>query len=99
MNETEHFQSLAAAKFEEAFVDKLTSKDTEEEFCKTITIYMEVIDLYPDITIDKMSLNFWECNVKDKKVISNTIKKMKNCPIDLNFGKIPHFTIEPNRGI
>ena len=100
LNKTEHFQSLAAVKFEEAFVNKLSAKDTEEDFCKTITVYMEVKALYPDITIDKTSLNFWECNVKERKVISITItNKNEELPIDFSFGKIPHFTVEPNRGI
>ena len=100
LNKTEHFQSLAAVKFEEAFVNKLAAKDTEEDFCKTITVYMEVKALYPDITIDKTSLNFWECNVKERKVISITItNKNEELPIDFNFGKIPHFTVEPNKGI
>ena len=48
-------------------MNKLAAKDTEEEFCKTITVYMEVKALFPDITIDKTALNFWECNVKEKK--------------------------------
>jgi hypothetical protein len=100
LNKTEHFQSLAAVKFEEAFVNKLAAKDIEEDFCKTITVYMEVKALYPDITIDKTSLNFWECNVKERKVISITItNKNEELPIDFNFGKIPHFTVEPSRGI
>lgn len=34
LNKTEHFQSLAAVKFEEAFVNKLSAKDTEEDFVK-----------------------------------------------------------------
>ena len=100
LNKTEHFQSLAAVKFEEAFVNKLTAKDVEEDFCKTITVYMEVKALFPDITIDKTSLNFWECNVKEKKVIQIVItNKNDDLPIDFNFGKIPHFTVEPSKGI
>ena len=100
LNKTEHFQSLAAVKFEEAFVNKLAAKDTEEEFCKTITVYMEVKALFPDITIDKTALNFWECNVKEKKMIQIVItNKNEDLPIDFNFGKIPHFTVEPSKGI
>ena len=100
LNKTEHFQSLAAVKFEEAFVNKLAAKDTEEDFCKTITVYMEVKALFPDITIDKTSLNFWECNLKEKKVITITItNKNEELPIDFNFNKIPHFTVEPNKGV
>ena len=100
LNKTEHFQSLAAVKFEEAFVNKLAEKETEEDFCKTITVYMEVKALYPDITIDKTSLNFWECNLKEKKVITVTItNKNDELPIDFSFSKIPHFTVEPSKGI
>ena len=100
LNKTEHFQSLAAVKFEEAFVNKLTAKDVEEDFCKTISVYMEVKALFPDITIDKTSLNFWECNVKEKKVITiNITNKNEELPIDFSFGKIPHFTVEPSKGI
>ena len=100
LNKTEHFQSLAAVKFEEAFVNKLAAKDTEEDFCKTITVYMEVKALFPDITIDKTSLNFWECNLKEKKVITITItNKNDELPIDFNFNKIPHFTVEPSKGV
>ena len=100
LNKTEHFQSLAAVKFEEAFVNKLAAKDTEEDFCKTITVYMEVKALFPDITIDKTSLNFWECNLKEKKVITITItNKNDELPIDFIFNKIPHFTVEPSKGV
>ena len=100
LNKTEHFQSLAAVKFEEAFVNKLSAKDTEEDFCKTISVYMEVKAIFPDITIDKTSLNFWECNLKEKKVITITItNKNEELPIDFSFGKIPHFTVEPRTGI
>ncbi len=100
LNKTEHFQSLAAVKFEEAFVNKLAEKDSEEDFCKTITVYMEVKALFPDITIDKTSLNFWECNLKEKKVITITItNKNDELPIDFTFSKIPHFTVEPSKGV
>ena len=61
---------------------------------------MEVKALFPDITIDKTSLNFWECNLKEKKVIQIVItNKNDDLPIDFNFGKIPHFTVEPSKGI
>ena len=61
---------------------------------------MEVKALCPDITIDKTSLNFWECNLKEKKVIQIVItNKNDDLPIDFNFGKIPHFTVEPSKGI
>ena len=100
LNKVEHFESLAAIKFEETYVNKLTEKDTEEEFCKTISVYMEVKAIFPNITIDKTSLNFWECNIKEKKVISVTItNKNEELPIDFSFMKIPHFSVVPNKGV
>ena len=100
LNKVEHFESLAAIKFEETYINKLTEKETEEEFCKTISVYMEVKAIYPNITIDKTSLNFWECNMKEKKVISITItNKNEELPIDFSFGKISHFSVIPNKGV
>ncbi|MCQ2815955.1 MAG: hypothetical protein MJ252_01695, partial [archaeon] len=100
LSKDETFQSLAAVKFEEAFINKLAMKDTEEDFCKPVTVYMKVRAVLPDITIDKTSLNFWECNLKEKKVISITItNKNDELPIDFSFNKIPHFTVEPSHGI
>ena len=58
----EHYQSLAAVKFEEESTNRLSIKENEEDFCKPITVFMEVKAIYPDITIDKTELNFWECN-------------------------------------
>ena len=100
LNKMEHYESLAAIKFEEAYVNKLAEKDTEEEFCKTISVYMEVKAIDPNITIDKTSLNFWECNIKEKKVIQITItNRNEELPIDFSFGKIPHFSVVPNKGV
>ena len=100
LNKTQHFQSLAAVKFEEVYINKLAEKENEEEFCKTISVYMEVKAIYPNITIDKTSLNFWECYLKEKKVISITItNKNEELPIDFCFTKIPHFNVVPSKGI
>ena len=100
LNSVEHFESVAAIKFEEVYINKLSSKDNDEDFCKTISVYMEVKAIFPDITIDKTSLNFWECNIKEKKVIPITItNKNAELPIDFTFGKIPHFSVVPNKGI
>ena len=100
LNKVEHFESLAAIKFEETFINKLAEKDTDEEFCKTISVYMEVKAIHPNITIDKTSLNFWECNIKERKVISITItNRNEELPIDFNFLKIPHFSVIPNKGV
>ena len=61
---------------------------------------MEVKAIYPNITIDKTSLNFWECYLKEKKVISITItNKNEELPIDFCFTKIPHFNVVPSKGI
>ena len=100
LNKTEHFESLAAVKFEEVYINKLAEKDNEEEFCKTISVYMEVKAINPNITIDKTSLNFWECNIKEKKVISITItNKNEELPIDFCFSKLPHFNVVPRQGV
>ena len=95
----EHYQSLAAVKFEEETTNKLNMKEDEEDFCKPISVFMEVKAIYPDITIDKTELNFWECNVKEKKLIKIVItNKNEELPVDFCFNKIPHFTVEPNSG-
>ena len=100
LNITQHFESLAAIKFEEASETKLLENQNNDEFCKTISVYMEVKTIYPDITLDKTSLNFWECNLKEKKLITITITNKNNeLPIDFSFSKIPHFTVEPNKGV
>jgi hypothetical protein len=53
---------------------------------------MEVKAICPDITIDKTELNFWECNLKEKKIIQLIItNKNDEIPVDFCFNKIPHF--------
>ena len=95
----EHFQSLAAVKFEEENINKLSLKENEEDFCKPVSVFMEVKVISPDITIDKTELNFDECFIKEKKLIKLTITNKNNeLPIDFSFNKIPHFKIEPNKG-
>ena len=95
----EHYQSLAAVKFEELSPNKLSIKENEEDFCKAISVFMEVKAIYPDITVDKMELNFWECIVKEKKLINIVItNKNDELPVDFYFNKIPHFTVEPSSG-
>ena len=95
----EHYQSLAAVKFEEESTNKLSIIENEEDFCKPISVFMEVKAIYPDITVDKMELNFWECNVKEKKLIKIIItNKNDELPVDFRFNKISHFTVEPSSG-
>ena len=95
----EHYQSLAAVKFEEESTNKLSIIENEEDFCKPISVFMEVKAIYPDITVDKMELNFWECKVKEKKLIQIVVtNKNDELPVDFCFNKIPHFTVEPSYG-
>ena len=95
----EHFQSLAAVKFEEANINKLSLNENEEPFCKPISVFMEVKAISPDITIDKTELNFAECYVKEKKLIKLLITNKNNeLPIDFCFNKIPQFSVEPSFG-
>ena len=95
----EHFQSLAAVKFEEENVNKLSLKENEEDFCKPVSVFMEVKVIRPDITIDKTELNFDECFIKETKLIKLTLTNKNNeLPIDFSFNKIPHFKIEPSKG-
>ena len=95
----EHYQSLAAVKFEEENINILSIKENEEDFCKPISVFMEAKLISPDITIDKTELNFAECCVKEKKLIKILItNKNSELPVDFSFSKIPHFTIEPSSG-
>ena len=95
----EHFQSLAAIKFEEENINKLSLKENEEEFCKPVSVFMEAKAISPDITIDKTELNFTECLVKEKKLIKIIITNKNNeLPVDFSFNKIPHFKVEPSSG-
>ena len=96
----EHYQSLAAVRFEEELTNKLSILENEEDFCKPISVFMEVKAICPDITIDKTELNFWECNLKEKKIIQLIItNKNDEIPVDFCFNKIPHFTVEPCSGL
>ena len=95
----EHFQSLAAIKFEEENINILSIKEKGEDFCKPVSVFMEVKAISPDITIDKTELNFSECYVKEKKLIKLLItNKNSELPVDFNFNKITNFKIEPSYG-
>jgi hypothetical protein len=94
------FKSTAAVKFEESFHDKQMTKDTDDKICNTISVFMEVKAIYPDITLDKTMLNFWECKLHERKIITLTLSnKNEELPIDFSFNKIPYFTVEPSKGI
>ena len=95
----ENFQSLAAIKFEEENINILSIKEKSEDFCKPVSVFMQVKAINPDITIDKTELNFSECFVKEKKLIKLLItNKNSELPVDFNFNKITNFKIEPSYG-
>ncbi len=95
-----HFKSTAAVKFEESSRYKNLSKDNDEKISPTISVFMEVKAIYPDITLDKSMLNFWECKLHESKIITlNITNKNEELPIDFSFNKIPYFTVEPSKGI
>lgn len=99
-NPTTTFLSTAAIKFEENYADKLAPRDPDERICTPITVYMEVKAIFPDITLDKTMLNFWECKLHEMKVIILKItNENEELPVDFSFNKIPHFTVEPSSGI
>ena len=95
------YKSTAAVKFEESIINKSSSlKENEEKICPTISVFMEVKAIFPDISLDKTMLNFWECKLHEKKIITLTISnKNEELPVDFSFNKIPYFTVEPSKGI
>lgn len=94
------FKSTAAVKFEEAFVTRVSAKDSEDKICPTISVYMEVKAIYPDITLDKTMLNFWDCKLHEQKIITISItNKNDELPVDFSFSKVPHFTVKPSSGV
>jgi hypothetical protein len=98
------YKSTAAIKFDE-YLPFHKRNITEinhdgEKICQPISVYMEVKCIYPDLTLDKQSLNFWECKIHEQKVISLRLtNKNEELPFDFNFRKIPHFTVSPPSGI
>lgn len=100
INNPRLYKSTAAVKFEESAVYKNTTKESDDKIAPTISVYMEVKAIYPDITLDKTMLNFWECKLHEKKIITlNITNKNEELPVDFSFNKIPYFTVEPSKGI
>jgi hypothetical protein len=94
------FKSTAAVKFDEAHLLRNSAKDSEERICPTISVYMEVKAIFPDITLNMMSVNFHECDLfQSNKVEIFITNKNEELPIDFNFNKISHFHVTPSSGI
>jgi len=90
-------RSTAAIKFEDASKNK---SGNDEKICNPISVYMEVKAIYPEITLDKTMLNFWECKLHEFKIINLKIKnESEDLPVDFAFNKLPFFTIKPSSGI
>lgn len=100
INNAKLFKSTAAVKFEESAMYKNTNKESDEKIANSITVFMEVKAIYPDITLDKTMLNFWECKLHETKIITLQLtNKNEELPVDFTFNKIPYFTVEPSKGI
>jgi len=100
LNNPKLFKSTAAVKFEESVLYKNTVKEAEEKIANPISVFMEVKAIYPDITLDKTMLNFWECKLHESKIIMLQLtNKNEELPVDFSFNKIPYFTVEPSKGI
>ena len=90
-------RSTAAIKFEDASKNK---SGNEEKICNPISVYMEVKAVYPEITLDKTMLNFWECRLHEFKIITLKIKnESEDLPVDFSFNKLPFFTLQPSSGV
>ncbi len=82
-------RSTAAIKFETASTMKSSSKASDDTVCKPISVFMEVVSMYPEITLDKTSLNFWECRLYERKYITIRItNKNDELPLDFRFTKV-----------
>ena len=94
-------QSTAAVQFEDGnIINKIVLKNPEERIAKTITVFMKVQACYPEFTLDKTMLNFWECKVHERKKITVRItNKHADLPLDFSFNKISFFTTDPISGM
>jgi len=84
----ENIKSTAAIKFE-TLTSVNNSIKTEENICKPISVFMKVISIYPELSLDKTMLNFWECKLYERKYIELTItNKNDELPLDFKFNKV-----------
>jgi len=75
-------------------------KNPEERIARTITVFMKVQACYPEFTLDKTMLNFWDCKVHERKKITIKItNKHTDLPLDFSFNKISFFSAEPISGM
>jgi len=81
-------KSTAAIKFE-VVSQKNSSKQTDDNICKPISVFMEVVAVLPELTLDKSVLNFWECMLNQRKSITLRItNKNEDLPLDFKFNKV-----------
>ena len=93
--------STVAVQFENGNSNnKIQLKNPNESIAKSIIVFMKVQACYPEFTLDKTMLNFWECKVYERKKISILItNKHTDLPLDFSFDKISFFTASPSSGI
>jgi hypothetical protein len=100
LNEVNVLNSIAAIKFDQAYVKNDKNEGNDEKICSTLSVYMEVKTVYPHLVIDKTAINFTEIYLGEtacaKLRISN---KNEDLPIDYYFEKMPFFNVEPYKGI
>ncbi len=64
-------------------------KLNDESICKPISVFMEVVSVLPELTLDKTMLNFWECKLYERKYITVRItNKNDELPLDFKFNKV-----------
>ena len=89
-------------------INNLKNKDNiAQNFCindnkiaETLSMLLEVKTILPSITIDKLSINFWECSLNERKYSTLKItNKNPSLPVDFKFKKVANFIVEPNEGI
>ena len=99
-NQKTDIKSTAAVQFEFGGENKIELKNPKESIAKIITVFMKVQACYPEFTLDKTMLNFWECKIYERKKITLKItNKHNDLPLDFSFNKISFFTAQPNSGL
>ena len=95
-----NIKATAAVQFDVGGENKIELKNPNEPIAKIITVFMKVQACYPEFTLDKTMLNFWECKVYERKKITiRIINKHVDLPLDFSFNKISSFTATPNSGL
>ena len=93
----ESYKSTAVIKFD---LEKRDSSNLDEKVAAPVITYMEVNAIYPQLVLDKTTINFWEVNLKETAKVTLVLKNESDeLPLDYKFKKIPHFTVTPNEGV